>query len=129
MRHLMYILLVSCIGLYSCKSTTNVESSNKGLSMADAKPNIYNCQLVEKEFMNKGGKMTGIKELYLRCSVQDYFIKLCESKVTRKELEPYLNAGISVKVEIKDGLWDHCSDNIAEVQSRMGTYVVILSIE
>jgi len=128
MKKLIYILLITLIS--SCNNSKDVISTqSKGLSMSDAKPNIYNCQLIEKEFVNKGGKITTFKELYLRCSVQDYFIKLCESNLTRDELEPYINKGISVEVEIKDGLWDHCSENEAEVQSRMGTYIVIKSIQ
>ncbi len=87
------------------------------------------CQLIEKEFVNKGGKVTEYKELYLRCSVQDYFIKLCEGNVTRKELEPYINSGITVKMEVRDGMLDHCDPNPSYAQSRTGIYAVILSIE
>ena len=97
-------------------------------SMMDLEPNVYNCQLIEKTFVNKGGKVTEYTELYLRCSVQDYFIKFCESNVTREDLKPYLNQGISVEVEIKDGMWDHCSEDPAYAQSRTGTYIVIKKI-
>lgn len=93
------------------------------------KPSKYTtCQLVEKEFINKGGKITEYKELYLRCSIQDYFIKICEGKVTLKELEKYIDKGITVEMEIKDGMWDHCNEDPAYAQSRMGTYVVIHKI-
>lgn len=127
MKNLIYILIITLIS--SCNNSEDIVSNqSKGLSMADAKPNIYNCQLIEKEFVNKGGKMPGFKELYLRCSVQDYFIKFCESNVTKKDLEPYINKGISVAVEVKDGMWDHCSENLAEVQSRMGPYIIIKKI-
>lgn len=127
MKNLIYILIITLIS--SCNNSEDIVSNqSKGLSMADAKPNIYNCQLIEKEFVNKGGKMPGFKELYLRCSVQDYFIKFCESNVTKKDLEPYINKGISVEVEVKDGMWDHCSENLAEVQSRMGPYIIIKKI-
>ena len=124
-----FLIISVTFFLIACSTTKPVNKKPQGLQMSDAKPNIYNCQLIEKEFVNKGGKITTFKELYLRCSVQDYFIKLCESNLTRDELEPYINKGISVEVEIKDGLWDHCSENVAEVQSRMGTYVVIKSIQ
>ena len=129
MKQLLIIISMLFL-LFACQtnSKTTIDEP-QGLKKSDAKPYIYNCQLIEKEFINKGGKATGIKELYLRCSVQDYFIKLCESNVSKKELTPYLDKGISVEVEIKDGLWDHCSDNIAEVQSRMGDYIVIKSIQ
>jgi hypothetical protein len=84
--------------------------------------------LIEKVFINKGGKITDYKELYLQCSIQDYFIKICESNVTLEDLKPYINSGINIKMEIKDGMWDHCSDDPAYAQSRMGTYVVIKEI-
>lgn len=128
MKKLIYILIIILIS--SCNNSEDIISSQtKGLSKTDAKPNIYNCELIEKEFVNKGGKISGFKELYLRCSVQDYFIKLCASSVTKKDLEPFLNKGISVEVEVRDGMWDHCSDNLAEVQSRVGPYIIIKSIK
>lgn len=125
MKHVIYLISLSLI--VACNNSKEIAQS-KGMSKTEAKPYIYSCQLIEKEFVNKGGKMTGFKELYLRCSVQDYFIKLCESSVTKKELEPYIDKGISVEVEVKDGMWDHCSDNLAEVQSRMGPYIIIKKI-
>ena len=88
-----------------------------------------NCQLIEKEFTNKAGKIETHKELYLRCSIQDYFIKICEGNVTYEELKPYLNKGINVKMEIREGMWDHCEENPSYAQSRTGTYVIIKSIE
>lgn len=112
--------------LFSC-STTQETSEARPMSINDS--GTTSCQLVEKEFTNKGGKVTSYKELYLRCSIQDYFIKICEGNVTLKELKPYINKGITVKMEIKDGMWDHCDENPAYAQSRTGTYVIIKSIE
>jgi hypothetical protein len=86
------------------------------------------CQLVEKAFVNKGGKTQGFTELYLRCSVQDYFIKLCESAVTKEELINYLDKGIEVEAEIKEGSWDICRNDPRYAQSRIGKYVVINKI-
>jgi hypothetical protein len=96
------------------------------MSLKDSKTTT--CQLIEKEFINKGGKVTQYKELYLRCSIQDYFIKICAGNVTAEELRPYINNGIEVEMEIKEGMWDHCNDNLAYAQSRIGTYVVINKI-
>jgi hypothetical protein len=86
------------------------------------------CQLVEKFFVKKNGEQTEISELYLRCSIQDYYIKLCESSVTREDLEPFIDQGISVEMEINEGSWDICKDDPREMQSRIGTYVIIKSI-
>ena len=101
-------------------------SQNEGQKIK--RSDITNCLLIEKEFINKGGDATGDMELYLRCSMDDYFIKLCESNVTRKELEKYLDRGIAVTMDIKEGEWDNCSDGEYPVQSRVGKYVVISSI-
>ena len=86
------------------------------------------CQVIEKEFYKKNGKPTGKKELYLRCSVQDYFIKICESNYTEKELTNYINKGITAEIEIIEGEWDICNPNDHEIQSRIGKYAVIKKI-
>ncbi len=120
------LFLYSSILIFgSCKNT----QTTNNIPVNEKKASEYtSCQLVEKEFVNKGGKITEYKELYLRCSIQDYFIKICEGKITLKELEKYIDKGITVEMEIKDGMWDHCSDDPAYAQSRMGTYVVIHKI-
>lgn len=91
---------------------------------------VYTGQVVEKEFYTKGGKAAGFKDMYLRLSVQDYFIKFCESKVTKEEIEK-LNLGefdsIKIEGEVKDGEWDSC-DPENRVQSRTGSYIVIYAI-
>ncbi|MCB0409599.1 MAG: hypothetical protein KDD29_05230, partial [Flavobacteriales bacterium] len=85
-------LLISFLIVSSCKNT----QTTNDLPLSEKKPSKYTtCQLVEKEFINKGGKITEYKELYLRCSIQDYFIKICEGKVTLKELEKYIDKGIT----------------------------------
>lgn len=89
---------------------------------------MVGCLVVEKEFIKKNNEPGGYKELYLRCSVDDYFIKLCESKVTRKELEAYIDQGISARIVLRDGEWDICEGDPV-MQSRIGTYAAILEIE
>ena len=90
--------------------------------------NNASCLLIEKEFVNKKMKASGYKEYYLRCSVQDYFIKFCESSVTKKTLEPLLNQGIGVDMEIFQGEWDSCPSDSFPVQSRTGYYAVIKNV-
>lgn len=126
MKNLTYLCFFIFSLLFSCTSNKEVTTGNK---MALSEPGTISCQLIEKEFINKGGKVQEYKELYLRCSVQDYFIKFCESNVTSMELEPYLNSGITVKMEIREGRWDHCEGDPDYAQSRIGKYVVILAIE
>ncbi len=122
MRYPIFTIFI--IFIYSCKPqlapTLKTAKSTKN--------NTITCQLIEKSFINKGGKITEYKELYLRCSIQDYFIKLCEGNVSIKELKHYINKGIEVETEIKDGMWDHCYENDAYAQSRTGTYIVIKKI-
>ena len=124
MNNLVILTTLIAVSLFSC--------SNNSIKLHDQtmNPNDKNthCQLIEKQFTNKGGKVTEYKELYLRCSVQDYFIKLCEGNVSEDELRPYINLGIEVEMEIRDGMWDHCDENPAYSQSRTGTYVIIKKI-
>ena len=128
MKLLTYLSFL--IFIFGCtNSETIITENSKAISKENSTPYIYNCQLIEKEFVNKGGKIAVFKELYLSCSVQDYFIKLCESNLTHEELEPYIGKGIRVEVEIKDGMWDHCNENEAHTQSRMGPYIIIKSLK
>ena len=110
-----FLLLAS--GLWSQENTSENNSQT------------LNCQLVEKPFINKAGNVSENKELYLRCSVQDYYIKLCESDVAQDVLTPHLNEGVAVEVEIREGNWDICPGDPEQMQSRVGKYAVILSIE
>jgi hypothetical protein len=110
------------LSVLSCSETKNISSSKK------IKTETTTCQLIEKNFTHKGGKLTEYKELYLRCSIQDYFIKICEGNVTEEQLKSYLNKGIEVEMEIREGHLDHCEANPAYAQSRMGNYVVINKI-
>ena len=87
--------------------------------------------IVQKEFINKAEKPSGFYEYYLRCSIQDYFIKFCESGITKKDIDA-LNLGefdgITVDAEIKDGSWDICPNDPQEMQSRIWQYVVVYKI-
>lgn len=112
--------------MISCQS--NKQANEQKQHVKDASNPYTTCRLIQKSFINKGGKVTEYSEFYLQCSIQDYFIKICESKVDKSELEKYLNKGITVDMEIKEGMWDHCEPNVAHVQSRVGTYVVIKKI-
>lgn len=87
---------------------------------------VVSCQIVKKVYETKGGKITEHSDYYLRCSIDDYFIKICESNVTQELLERNVNNGFNMLVEFKDGLWDQCTEEM--VQSRTGPYVIILKV-
>lgn len=124
MKNLLLLFIIT-LSFFSCKETKDViDIKKKNLNQTES----ITCQLIEKDFTHKGGKLTEFKELHLRCSIQDYFIKICESNVTHEELMLYLNKGIEVEIEIKEGLLDHCESIPEYAQSRIGTYVIIKKI-
>ena len=94
---------------------------------------IVSAPVVTKNFVKKNGEVTDHREYYLQRSIQDYFIKFCESDVSRDTLEEHLAQQdgniktVTVEVEFREGAWDQC-DNQEMVQSRMGDYVVIYKI-
>jgi hypothetical protein len=93
---------------------------------------IITAPVTEKKFVKKNGQVTDIGEFYIQRSIQDYYIKFCESKVTKEELLEALNSkrqtgGFKMEVEFRKGLWDVCDGN-ADQQSRVGDYVLIHQI-
>ena len=97
---------------------------DKTMNKSNSKPGTA-CVLIEKTSFSKRGTALDSGELYLRCSIQDYFIKFCESNVTKEELLPFRNQGITVEMEVRNGEWDRCPNSQQEVQSRIGAYAVI----
>ena len=37
-------------------------------------------------------------------------LKFCESKITKKDLDPFIDQVVTVHAEIRDGNWDICED-------------------
>jgi len=89
--------------------------------------------IVKKNFVNKAGRTTDHVEYYIQRSIQDYYIKFCESNVSIKELNEKLESidgdikALQLEVEFRNGEWDICDEN-HEAQSRIGEYAVILKI-
>jgi len=84
-------------------------------------------QVIVKTAKNKRGDPMG-EDLYLRCSIQDYFIKFCESEVSRETVAALESKHITVKMDIRNGEWDSCGHDEEAVQSRVGTYIAIQKI-
>lgn len=125
----VYLVLL-CV-LWSCASSKNkIESDKK--EQTNSKQVSLTAPIIEKPFYNKVGEKMDFNEYYLQQSVQDYFIKFCESKVTKDELENTLSTidgpikSLKVKVEFREGAWDTCDGEHS--QSRTGRYVVLLEI-
>ncbi len=79
------------------------------------------CLLIEKTCVDENWNPKG-KDLYLRCSIQDYYIKFCESKVTKEDIVSRIDTTVTVEVEIVKGVWDDC------VLGREGYYVRLLKM-
>ncbi len=89
-------------------------------------PVVYKNRIIKGEVQETG-------DYYIQRSIQDYFIKFCESKVSIDELEKYLTDQesmikvVKAEVEFHNGEWDSC-DEEAKVASRTGEYVVLLRL-
>ena len=91
---------------------------------------LVTAPIVEKAFVKKNGQPTELKEYYIQQSIQDYFIKFCESGITKEDLTNYLSKfdtkipSATLEIEYREGSWDICNGN-QEQQSRIGEYVII----
>ena len=90
---------------------------------------VMTGHIVEKDFIKKNGEKSGFSELYFRASVQDYFIKFCESGITRTDLDPFVDKVVSIEAKVIKGNWDICPGDPQEMQSRVGTYLIIKELK
>lgn len=124
-----YILFLIFIYFNSSCISQNVNTMKKNKVDKNGKA-IITAPVVVKNFIKKNGQPTGIKEFYVRRSVQDYFIKFCESNISKEDLEKHLEKSndliktLTLEVEFEEGSWDICDGNY-EQQSRIGKYIVI----
>ena len=125
-KHYILVGLLIVISACGVSENSTMEKHNKE-PLSDSK-NILGGILVEHPFSSKNGETSEIMELYLRCSVQDYFIKFCESSVTSDQLKPFLNKSVALEIEMKDGEWDNCLTEDVHVQSRIGKYLAVKGI-
>lgn len=126
----LVFVVLACSGP---KSTNFKKDLGKGGAPKNEKLDTISAPVVKKAFINKGGKASGGTDYYVQRSIQDYFIKFCESKVSRSTIEQELakQSGmiktLKMIVSIREGEWDRCPGQ-GEVQSRIGDYMVIHEI-
>ena len=129
---LCLLTCIICLFTWPClgqKKANMSKNKTKDISTGERKL-IISTPVVIKNFVEKNAELTEHQEMYLQRSVQDYYIKFCESKISREDLENHLSSMdkeikiSTLEVEFLDGYWDICDDNF-EQQSRKGEYVII----
>jgi hypothetical protein len=112
------------------KTINKTNNKTKDIS-TDKKTYIISAPIVIKSFVTKRGEATGHKEMYIQRSIQDYYIKFCESNISQEDLENHLASidneikVVTLEVEFLDGEWDTCEPTPEQQQSRIGEYVII----
>ncbi len=123
------LVFVACKGLQ--KNNTSDEHPKR---ITGSTQLIISGQIVEKDFINKVGKSAGFKELYFRCSEQDYFIKFCESDVTKQDLLEFVDHSsvtgceivgetVNLEIEVCEGYWDICPEDTHHIQGNIHTQI------
>ena len=129
------VFIIALSIMFSCSTSKEKTSQQNNVSDKNPaeKPYLITAPIVKKQFVNKAGRTTDHVEYYIQQSIQDYFIKFCESNVSIKELNEKLEniegdiKALQLEVEMREGDWDICDGN-HEIQSRIGEYMVILKI-
>jgi hypothetical protein len=129
------VFIIALSILFSCSTSKEKTSQQNNVSDKNPAENSYliTAPIVKKQFVNKAGRTTDHIEYYIQQSIQDYFIKFCESNISIKELNEKLEniegdiKALQLEVEMREGDWDICDGN-HEIQSRVGEYMVILKI-
>lgn len=122
------ILLTFVLALSNC-----VQKQTLPMKKHPSSPQTVTAPIVAKPFFKKNGERTELMEYYIQRSIQDYFIKFCESDITIEELESHLRAidsplkTITLEIELREGEWDDCDESTSQ-QSRIGWYAVVYRI-
>jgi hypothetical protein len=125
------------IGLLFASCSTPKEGIESGLKTPNEKTErgtyIISAPIVYKNSMSKRNEVMEFKDVYIRRSIQDYYIKFCESMISRNELERHLNKisgdikALTLEVQFREGEWDICEGDPI-MQSRIGQYVIIYRV-
>jgi len=125
------------LGLLFASCSTPKEGIESGLKTPDEKTDrgtyIITAPIVYKHAMNKRNVDMEFKDVYIQRSIQDYYIKFCESMINRNELERHLNKisgdikALTLEVQFREGEWDICEGDPMK-QSRIGQYVIVYRV-
>jgi len=123
---LLAFITFSCVG----NKSNQLEQNSKSKSIQSIGNEYIKLTglLIQKKYADLSGKRFDENEWYLRCSVQDYFIKFCESEISKKEIDNlYVGEfeAITIEVKIKNGNWDDCTDKL---KNRNGKYIILHKI-
>lgn len=128
---LVGLFLLNACGTLGTKSTTMGKKKRPDPQTVDGRVRISG-PIVQRKRMKKNGEWSGEVDFYVQRSVQDYFIKFCESEVTLEAFQEHWEGidsmikTMGLEVEFREGLWDQCGEE--EVQSRVGPYLVVYQI-
>lgn len=129
--NLIIVLLIFSISIFGQNS---VNSKNKNFNSMPEKNHeeiiLLKGKIVVKNYINKANRKFDYKEYYFESedsskTIQNYFIKSFENKITKQALDSINNQPISIKAILKNGLWD---TNDPSVQSRFGNYIILVEI-
>ena len=125
------------LGLLFSSCSTPKEGIESGLKTPDEKTErgtyIITAPIVYKSAMSKRNVDMEFKDVYIQRSIQDYYIKFCESMISRAELEEHMNKisgdikALTLEVQFREGEWDICEGD-PMMQSRIGQYVIIYRV-
>ena len=125
------------LGLIFSSCSTPKEEIENGLKTPDETTergtSIISAPIVYKNAVSKRNEVLEFKDVYIQRSIQDYYIKFCESMVSRAELEEHLNKipgdikALTLEVQFREGEWDICEGDPI-MQSRIGQYVIIYRV-
>jgi hypothetical protein len=84
----------------------------------------------QRPFMNKIGRTDDAQqEAHFLFVGEEYFVKFCEGKVSRDEVQKLLGMPVVVQGELHIGMLDICPGDPDYAQSRGGKYVAIQSLQ
>lgn len=117
---LLYFLPLAVFGQSEVNQKTKVAEQKETAKTVTAR-------VLQIQGMNKAGRpLAGNGDFYLEYGGKQYFVKFSESKIKKAVLNRFIGKKMKFQVLEREGLWD--TDD-PEVQSRIGWYVVILSMD